>query len=363
MSKINDFGMISVIVPVYNAEKYIKRCIESVLLQSYSNIELILVDDGSKDNSYEICKQYAETDSRVSLFRQKNKGAAIARNKGLDNAKGNCIGFVDSDDCISHYMFENLMSILQQNDADMVDSKAQVFYDERALLYYKNRYDKLEVSVESKIINDRTKMFSSFFNMQDFQWSVCTKLFKENSIGKIRFNGHNGEDTKFMLKFIEQNNKFVSVTNKYYFYNKGNLKSFTQNFSIKSIDILEYYKLFAEYLKQYGEERQSSKCIAKYYILMLNYYSRIYFSNSKKKEIYLNEFRREINEHIEIIMKNDNISLFHKIDFYLFNKNPILTTRINYLIVRLLDSKRSIINYRNRLNEETLMVNDSTFTT
>ena len=278
MSKIINFGMISIIVPVYNAEKYIERCIESVLSQSYSNIELILVDDGSKDKSYEICKKYAEMDSRVSLFRQKNNGASIARNTGIDNAKGDYIGFVDSDDCISSYMFEKLMDILQQYDVDMVDSKAQVFYDERVLSYYKNKYDNLGISVGEKVMNDKRRMFSSFFNMQDFQWNVYTKLFKKNSIGKIRFDGHNGEDTKFMLNFIEQNNKFISVTNKYYYYNRGNLGSFTQNFSVKSIDILDYYKLFAEYLKKYGEDVNFSKCIAKYYILMLNYYSRIYFS-------------------------------------------------------------------------------------
>ena len=85
-------------------------------------------------------------------------------------------------------MFERMMATLQQWDVDMVDSKAQVFYDERAVLHYKNMYDNLAVSVGNKVINDKRRMFSSFFNMQDFQWSVCTKLFKKSSIGEIKFD-------------------------------------------------------------------------------------------------------------------------------------------------------------------------------
>ena len=112
--------MISVIVPVYNTEKYLDRCIQSILAQTYSNFELLLVDDGSTDSSGAICDKYAEQDSRVRVFHKVNGGASTARNMGLDNAKGEWIAFVDSDDWIDVEMLNSLM--LHHDQADIVVS-------------------------------------------------------------------------------------------------------------------------------------------------------------------------------------------------------------------------------------------------
>ena len=102
--------LISVIIPVYNAEKFLKSCLDSVVNQTYKNLEIILVDDGSKDNSLEICKQYEKKDKRIKLICKKNGGAASARNLALTIAKGDYITFVDSDDFINLEMYEYLYS-------------------------------------------------------------------------------------------------------------------------------------------------------------------------------------------------------------------------------------------------------------
>lgn len=108
---------ISVIVPVYNTEKYLRRCIDSVLAQTYADFELLLIDDGSKDKSGEICDEYAQKDARVRVFHKENGGVSSARNLGLDNARGEWVAFVDSDD----YIEENYLKSFEGNlDADLV---------------------------------------------------------------------------------------------------------------------------------------------------------------------------------------------------------------------------------------------------
>ena len=113
--------LISIIVPVYNVEKYLSRCIESILSQSYKNLELILVDDGSTDLSYEICKKYKAEDNRVIITNQKNAGSSVARNTGLSYAKGEFIGFVDSDDWVLPNMFDVMISKALKHKLNIVE--------------------------------------------------------------------------------------------------------------------------------------------------------------------------------------------------------------------------------------------------
>lgn len=112
-------SMISIIVPVYNVEKYLDRCVQSILIQSFKRFELILVNDGSTDNSFEICQKYRKKDSRVILISQENKGLSAARNTGLNNAHGDYICFIDSDDFIEKDYLKLLLNNLKSNNADI----------------------------------------------------------------------------------------------------------------------------------------------------------------------------------------------------------------------------------------------------
>ena len=119
--------LISVIVPIYNAEKYLNICIQSIVDQTYRNLQIILVDDGSTDLSFEICDNWGEKDSRIKVLHQKNQGAAMAKNQGLDLARGELITFVDSDDCIKKNMYEKLYKLMKNKQCDIVECNYQSF--------------------------------------------------------------------------------------------------------------------------------------------------------------------------------------------------------------------------------------------
>ncbi|MGN0502900.1 MAG: glycosyltransferase family 2 protein [Ruminococcus sp.] len=122
---------VSIIVPVYYVEKYLPECIESLIHQTYNNIEIIFVDDGSTDSSGKICDKYAETDSRIKVIHQQNAGAANAKNTGLNNASGIYIIFMDSDDTVELVWIETLMKLIIENDADMAECSFDKFYKNR----------------------------------------------------------------------------------------------------------------------------------------------------------------------------------------------------------------------------------------
>lgn len=119
--------MISVIVPVYNVEPYVEKCLDSILAQTYSDLEVLVIDDGSTDGCGEISDRYAEQDHRIQVFHTENHGLSAARNIGLDHVNGQYIGFVDSDDWIDPDMYEELHNIIQKTDADIVTCR---FYQE-----------------------------------------------------------------------------------------------------------------------------------------------------------------------------------------------------------------------------------------
>ena len=117
---MREHPLISVIVPVYNVEKYLPKCVDSILAQTYDNLEIILVEDGTKDNSGAICDEYARKDSRIRVIHKENGGLSSARNAGMDIARGEYFGFVDSDDWIEPEMYETLLNLADKYDADMV---------------------------------------------------------------------------------------------------------------------------------------------------------------------------------------------------------------------------------------------------
>ena len=119
MDNVNS-PIISVIIPIYNVEEFLPKCIDSVLNQTLKNVEIILVDDGSTDNSSIICDEYALLDNRITVIHKKNEGLSASRNIGIDVAKGNYLAFVDSDDWIEESMFEIMYNTIVTNDADMV---------------------------------------------------------------------------------------------------------------------------------------------------------------------------------------------------------------------------------------------------
>lgn len=145
-----DSDIISVIVPVYNGKEYLEECIESILNQIYKDIELLLIDDGSKDNSLEICKAWADKDDRIRVIHQENMGVSAARNRGLKEARGNYIAFIDSDDIIDRNYLQFLYNTAKKNNCKISTCKRCRFIDDSAIEYVKDTEPEEFCSVLSK---------------------------------------------------------------------------------------------------------------------------------------------------------------------------------------------------------------------
>lgn len=202
---------ISVIIPVYNVEKYIKKCVESVLAQTYSNLEVILVDDGSIDKSGMICDEYAKKDSRVKVVHKQNGGVSSARNIGLDVATGDFFAFVDSDDSICSNMYELLLKLSISEKADVVCCNYK--YGKYNNSDTKNIYYYGGVSAcEKMFVDDR------FFD--GISVSPVDKLYKRDLIKSIRFNENcfYAEDILYVTTILCSINKVVKIDDTFYNY-------------------------------------------------------------------------------------------------------------------------------------------------
>lgn len=206
---------ISIIVPIYNAEKYLTKCIESVLAQTYKNIELILVDDGSNDLSSEIIEEYAIKDKRIKTIHIDNSGVSVARNVGIKLATGKYIGFIDADDYIDKKMYESLYRNLMNSKTDI--SICNLFLEDEKC------NQKFNFQYTSKIFS-REEFAKSMFYVRSIQGYTCNKLYKTTCIKKYNIEFDNRavvlEDDLFNVEIIEKNkNLSVSYTNdKYYHY-------------------------------------------------------------------------------------------------------------------------------------------------
>ena len=190
---------VSIIIPVYNTEKYLEKCLDSIINQEYRNLEIIIVNDGSTDNSMNIIKKYQKLDSRIKVFEQSNKGTGSARNKGLDNATGDYISFVDSDDYVSPLFIKKLVEAIKEDDLCShcgMDKNGKDF----------------------GVTEEERKLF--------IRACVTNKLYNAKYLKDIRFTNHKySEDLIFnyKLSFINDNGTKVNDILYYYNYNGDSL--------------------------------------------------------------------------------------------------------------------------------------------
>lgn len=204
--------LISIIVPVYNVEKYLNNCIESLVCQTYDNIEIILIDDGSSDYSSQICDEWADKDRRIKAIHKENGGASSARNAGLDFAKGDFIGFVDGDDYVNPDMYEILLDTIGEYHADAaacgIVRESESGYKEIWADHTVREFNKPELL---KWIGEAAGILPV---------SPCNKLFSKNCLQNIKFNANfkYAEDTLFNFQAATGINKLVLKCEPYYHY-------------------------------------------------------------------------------------------------------------------------------------------------
>ena len=234
---------ISVIVPVYNTEKYIHRCIDSILSQTFTDFELLLVNDGSKDNSGAICDEYAAKDSRVRVFHKENGGVSSARNMGLDNAKGEWICWVDSDDYIDPIMLEKLYKSAIDNDADISYCNFKMVSNETMEIYH--------------LRGCSSDKFTTLIDWICEPWTICwasifkTSLYKEHNLKYLsEFNYCEDFYISIVLRYYAK--RVINIEEPLYFYNRCNESSITsQDKSILLNDLKKaYLSLFSFFYKK-----------------------------------------------------------------------------------------------------------------
>ena len=238
---------ISIIIPVYNAGSYISSCLKSVIEQSYTNWEVILIDDGSTDNSKEIYEKIASKNNKVKVFRQNNKGVSSARNLGLEKANGDYIVFLDADDWIDRIFLERMLEVIEKEDADIVQCN----------FYYANENEHIErkhIRPSYSIRNNMNELqLDILYREYDEKKNDCSvgamrgvwgKIFKSSIIKKITFNEEIDifEDGIFVLNALQNSKKVVLIDEYYYYYrmteNSSNSK-YKPNFSGKVIEIFQ----------------------------------------------------------------------------------------------------------------------------
>jgi len=200
---------ISIIIPVYNCAPYLKRCLESLLNQTLQDIEIILINDGSKDASPEVCEEYVKKDSRIVIINQENSGQSRARNKGLQIASGEFIGFVDSDDWVDIDFFEKLYSTAKKYNADI----AMADFIRTGPKQHKIRLNLTDETVY-ETIEDKIKIAKALK-----EGCIWNKIYKKEVLEDIRFNeGMYFEDGPFTIRALYNAKKLVTVPSVYYYY-------------------------------------------------------------------------------------------------------------------------------------------------
>ena len=276
--------LISVIIPAYNVEQYIARCLDSVRSQTYRNIEIIVIDDGSEDGTKAICDEYAAIDSRIRVVHKKNAGVAAARNDALDMASGDMIAFADADDYMETDMLEKLYIVMTENMADMVSCG---YYEEYPDHVYEHGKDC------GTVVFDKFQAYEDYLNMGGrIGAGLWNKLIRSDAIKDLRFKDYKmGEDVELLFRIVGLCNKVVCIDYEGYHYIHREGSATRIGFGLDNLNILSVVNEMLEYIK-----REHPELSARMYAFHASWYSAqiqvMYWNNNVSKYVYEQEFIR-----------------------------------------------------------------------
>lgn len=315
-------NVVSLIIPIYNQEKYLAECIESVINQDYKNIEIILVNDGSSDSSIDICRKYQEIDSRITIAEKENGGLSSARNYGLELASGEYISFVDSDDFISPTYVSNLYKAMTSTDSDISMCGYIKFSKKEDINFIQN------VQIEEFSPRDALKKILYQKNQTYFSVSVCNKLFRRYIFDNIRFpEGKTYEDVAIITDLIEKSKKVSCIYSCDYYYRINPMSITNIKFSKKNMDVIYFTERIIDYFKDDYEFqmaaismffRRNIEMLSKYYVAKYNdneiknilktnikkYRKKILFDRNSKMSSKISAFISYFSIKFVVIMRN-----------------------------------------------------------
>ncbi|MCR5421183.1 MAG: glycosyltransferase [Lachnospiraceae bacterium] len=243
MKRTEENDLISIVIPAYNVEEYIERCIKSVCDQSYGNIEAVIVDDGSDDTTLRICEGIAAKDSRIRVISKENKGVSSARNRALDEIRGDMIAFVDADDYMEPDCIKQLYEAMKETEADLV-----------CCAYYEEYPDHTRIMGVNgrQTVYDNYEAYEDYFRMGGRIGTGCwNKLFRADILKDIRYKDYDlGEDVEMLCRALEKCNKVVCIDYLGYHYIHRNDSATQIKFRRKNLDILDVVDEMTEYVKE-----------------------------------------------------------------------------------------------------------------
>lgn len=311
-----DQPLISVIVPIYNVEEYLDRCVESIVNQTYKNLEIILVDDGSPDNCPKMCDSWSEKDNRIKVVHKENGGLSDARNAGMPFATGEIISFIDSDDWIELDMFERMLSRMQKDNSDMVSCGVKWVEEDGSLIR--------DVTSENEVLDTMIAM-KELLNDRKLKQHVWNKIYKYDLIKDIPFEkGKYHEDVFWSYQIVGRAKKVSVVKESFYNYVQRSNSIMGEGFSAKRLDALDANKLRCEYMKEHLPELYDNALYV--YIGSCHYQLQCAVKANQPKEVIDNILDR--TSYRKTGHPTRGIPLKQKLWYYLFTFFPMSTCKL-----------------------------------
>ena len=320
---------VSIIVPVYQVEKYIRQCVDSILAQTFTDFELILVDDGSKDRSGEICDEYAGMDERVKVVHKENGGLSDARNRGMDQAVGKYFMFVDSDDYIAPTMIESLYSSILCENADIAACNFLFTFDNA-------RKNNFSTEVKAEVLTG-ADIFYYRKNERNYGiWTVAwNKLYKRDTFGNVRFRfGKYHEDEFWANDIYQMDIKVVTIPESLYYYRQREDSIMGKKNIARDFDIVEaLQERIYIYLQQQGYNDQAYKVM----MFSLEYLeeSKRLVSNEREKVRFVRA--EQITKDIIRQLEKRKLPIVQKLSLLFININPCLIFSVGIKFRKILE--------------------------
>ena len=334
---------ISIVIPVYKVEKYLRECIESVINQTFKNIEIILVDDGSPDNCPQICDEYAKKDNRVRVIHKTNGGYGTACNRGIEAAQGEFIGLVESDDWIEPDMYEVLYEKIKDSDADFIVSDFFVIKDSEKFIYNVHPY------FPTKPLNDAIINLSTHPQMllqPAYPWNkLYRKSFLTSNNIKMMEDKKMYQDQTWNAEILSHANKILYIDKPYYFYRFDTQGSST---NIGDLSTINYLLKRDEARKIFIKNNKFNNDTMEYFWISCFIGSKVYFKRTNSK--YKNKFYKRMQELFKLAIKDGctfkNFNIERKKEYMFIVKYPYIFWQIKELKKHILKNIFSVTNHK-----------------
>lgn len=305
--------LISVIIPIYNVERHLEKCLNSIVNQTYKNLEIILINDGSTDNSGVICEKYAENDSRVIYISRENKGVSASRNEGIELSHGDYFSFIDSDDYLELDAYEYLTNIIKEKNVDIVNYEHYVTFQ--------NSEEAHQLSDKNYGLFDKYEAQKQLVYNVAFAWN---KLFSKKTISGLKFDETilRGEDSLFSRQAFDKADFVWFDSRPLYHYVQSEESACRGEFRPSQLTAIKLYNIYDEfYSEKYPE--LLPKCIANLNTLMVSLYFDMWQDKSdfrKEKKLVYCTFKKYYNK----AMACNELSKKQKLKMKIFKFSPTL---------------------------------------